>query len=390
MREGALWSVRSGHPQPYNQRAVAPAKQKTLLLAVMLLTGITPLAAHTHTNENSRLGLDTFKISLHQEIEQTNPLNALGIDADVRQTCIRSRSTAKERDAETGLDWFKTRYFSAAQGRFTSPDKPFSDQFPEDPQSWNLYTYVRNNPLKMVDEDGESATLVGGIGGALIGGAVAAWRGESVWKGAVSGAVAGALAGAVIDTGGVALGVYGAAAAGGALGGVGGGIVGRSLNGQETTVQDVAIDAGLGAAGGVVGAAAGKAVVAVGQRIAGPSAAFETLRPGPYASESIPATGPRVTPAQAQQLRGQPCHTCGTGSPGTRSGNPVGDHQPSTGLAVRGGSQQLYPHCTSCSGRQGSQVRQQNQTWRGQQRTGGQAGAGAGTAGTRRPEDEHN
>jgi hypothetical protein len=47
---------------------VAAAKQKTLLFAVMLLTGITPLAAHTHTNENSRLGLDTFKISLHQEI----------------------------------------------------------------------------------------------------------------------------------------------------------------------------------------------------------------------------------------------------------------------------------------------------------------------------------
>lgn len=29
--------------------------------------------------------------------------------------------TAKERDAETGLDWMKSRYFSEAQGRFTSP-----------------------------------------------------------------------------------------------------------------------------------------------------------------------------------------------------------------------------------------------------------------------------
>ncbi|MDM7995530.1 MAG: RHS repeat-associated core domain-containing protein, partial [Acidobacteriota bacterium] len=30
----------------------------------------------------------------------------------------------KERDAETGLDYFLARYYSGAQGRFTSPDTP--------------------------------------------------------------------------------------------------------------------------------------------------------------------------------------------------------------------------------------------------------------------------
>ena len=30
--------------------------------------------------------------------------------------------TGKERDTETGLDYFGARYFSGAQGRFTSPD----------------------------------------------------------------------------------------------------------------------------------------------------------------------------------------------------------------------------------------------------------------------------
>jgi uncharacterized protein RhaS with RHS repeats len=39
-------------------------------------------------------------------------------------------------------------------GRFTSPDAPFADQKSEDPQSWNLYNYVGNNPLSHVDEDG--------------------------------------------------------------------------------------------------------------------------------------------------------------------------------------------------------------------------------------------
>src|SRR5690349_19812915 len=50
----------------------------------------------------------------------------------------------------TGLDYFLARYYSGAQGRFTSPDKPFADQYFEDPQSWNLYTYVRNNPLRLM------------------------------------------------------------------------------------------------------------------------------------------------------------------------------------------------------------------------------------------------
>jgi hypothetical protein len=37
------------------------------------------------------------------------------------------------------------------QGRFTSPDIPFADQYEYDPQSWNLYAFVINNPLKYND-----------------------------------------------------------------------------------------------------------------------------------------------------------------------------------------------------------------------------------------------
>ncbi|OHE79781.1 MAG: hypothetical protein A2107_00020 [Verrucomicrobia bacterium GWF2_62_7] len=66
----------------------------------------------------------------------------------------RVRFTGKERDAETGLDYFGARYMSSAQGRFTSPDKPLLDQFENDPQSWNLYSYVRNNPLIFTDPTG--------------------------------------------------------------------------------------------------------------------------------------------------------------------------------------------------------------------------------------------
>jgi len=67
---------------------------------------------------------------------------------------LSEKFTAKERDAETGLDYFDARYFSGPQGRFTSPDEPFADQSRLDPQSWNLYSYVRNNPLKYIDPTG--------------------------------------------------------------------------------------------------------------------------------------------------------------------------------------------------------------------------------------------
>jgi hypothetical protein len=41
------------------------------------------------------------------------------------------------------------------QGRFTSPDEPLYDQNEDEPQSWNLYSYVRNNPLIHVDPNGK-------------------------------------------------------------------------------------------------------------------------------------------------------------------------------------------------------------------------------------------
>ena len=67
--------------------------------------------------------------------------------------------TGKERDAETGLDFFGARYYSGAQGRFASPDwsqrpQPVPYATLHDPQTLNLYAYVRNNPLTIRDFDG--------------------------------------------------------------------------------------------------------------------------------------------------------------------------------------------------------------------------------------------
>jgi len=62
--------------------------------------------------------------------------------------------TGKERDTESGLDYFGARYYASSMGRWMSPDLPFADQQPSNPQSWNLYGYGRNNPLGGIDPNG--------------------------------------------------------------------------------------------------------------------------------------------------------------------------------------------------------------------------------------------
>jgi RHS repeat-associated protein len=69
------------------------------------------------------------------------------------------RYTGKERDTESGLDYFGARYYASSTGRFMSPDwadKPDAVPYSklDNPQSLNLYGYVLNNPLLKIDPDG--------------------------------------------------------------------------------------------------------------------------------------------------------------------------------------------------------------------------------------------
>jgi RHS repeat-associated protein len=67
----------------------------------------------------------------------------------------RQKFTQKERDNETGLDYFEARYYGSSQGRFTSVDPMMMDRNRMfDPQRINAYSYTRNNPLKLIDPDG--------------------------------------------------------------------------------------------------------------------------------------------------------------------------------------------------------------------------------------------
>jgi RHS repeat-associated protein len=62
--------------------------------------------------------------------------------------------TGKERDTESGLDYFGARYYGSNMGRMMSPDPGNIGANPANPQSWNMYSYSLNNPLTMTDPSG--------------------------------------------------------------------------------------------------------------------------------------------------------------------------------------------------------------------------------------------
>jgi RHS repeat-associated protein len=66
--------------------------------------------------------------------------------------------TGKLRDNESGLDFFGARYFSGAWSAVPAP-VPYAN--PADPQTLNLYAYVRNNPLARADLDGHAVHCSG-------------------------------------------------------------------------------------------------------------------------------------------------------------------------------------------------------------------------------------
>lgn len=92
-----------------------------------------------------------------QEIQNGNP-----IPPEVSSGSSSAfKFTGKERDTESGLDYFGARYYGSSMGRFMSPDwsakaEPVPYAKLSNPQSLNLYSYVGNNPLRAVDPDGHA------------------------------------------------------------------------------------------------------------------------------------------------------------------------------------------------------------------------------------------
>ena len=221
--------------------------------------------------------------------------------------------------AEVQLYHYKGRVYDPVAGRFLQTD-PIGTA-----GGANLYRYVSDDPINLVDPFGTQGQLSGNI--------------QLAQNSYVPGYTA---SGAAIGGG------FGAAVAGACDVGSGG----------VCALANPAIVAGGAAIGGGLGYYTGKLADYISN-----NDVPENVGPGPNAGPSVPA-GPSPRPTREQQ--GQindagaqgGCHTCGTSDPGTKSGNWVGDHQPPTVLNPPGGPQVYLPQCRGCSNVQGGRIRQ--------------------------------
>jgi RHS repeat-associated protein len=121
------------------------------------------MAAMVLLSEKPRQGVPSRNPALHPGIDERNSTVALGLRAGEQLNRVRSRYTGKERDTESGNDYFGARYYANSMGRFMSPDwsalpvgVPYASI--SDPQTLNLYAYGLNNPLRNRDLDGHQCT----------------------------------------------------------------------------------------------------------------------------------------------------------------------------------------------------------------------------------------
>ena len=127
-----------------------------------------PAAPALHFHLADPLGTRRVQLAANGAIEETcqslpfgdglncplgNPIT--GVVPPTADDATENHFTGKERDSESGNDYFGARYYASTMGRFLSPDpKQISRKRMMDPQSWNMYAYTRNNPLVLIDPDG--------------------------------------------------------------------------------------------------------------------------------------------------------------------------------------------------------------------------------------------
>jgi RHS repeat-associated protein len=249
------------------QSAASPCGTPTCYLTADHL-GSTRLLTDSSGNAVRRYDYESFGTEIPSGVGGRS--TAMGYTAT--PDSFNLKFTGQERDSETGLDYFHARYYSAAQGRFQGPDPENAGASLTDPQSWNGYAYVNNNPMMFTDPDGEGifgflfgllGRFLGGpwghnLGSVLGNGIDAAIWGPDADKGTFLGNSLGSLGG--LSGGGGLSGPGGSVYGGGSTGGVIFSFEDQYKNGRlELPGGDVAIYGWLGKGGPVLRAAGTRA-----------------------------------------------------------------------------------------------------------------------------------
>jgi RHS repeat-associated protein len=158
--------------------------------------------------------------------------------------------TGQTYDVETGLYYYKSRYYNPELGRFIQGDTVVPDA--KNLQAYNRYSYVANNPLKFVDPSGHFWGLFKKIFGAFFGALVSVLTGFAlaplslgIWASVIAGAAGGIIGGAI--SGGLKGALWGGLF--GALGGLafGGANIGLEKLGLSNQWHRFAVLAGVSA-----------------------------------------------------------------------------------------------------------------------------------------------
>ena len=229
------------------------------------------------------------------------------------------------------LHEMQARYYDPVIGRFLSID-PVTFMSTGDPRYFNRYAYAANDPVNMIDPDGQAF----GVASKVVKVAI---KGDDIGS-----VLAGGIEDAKTLTGrNVSLGRRLAAGAS----------LATEIFSPVSARDAKAITAG-----------ASKALSGRKADLGPPAPNRSTLFPGPHAGDSIPASSTGKAKAAEQRqvndiMSDTGCHTCRTKNPGTTSGNAIADHQPPTRLNSASQQQRFFPHCDSCSRTQAGQVTQE-------------------------------
>jgi RHS repeat-associated protein len=141
-----------------------------------------------HYYLSDHLGSTSIVASAAGVVEEESDYYPFGTEVVITGLGVNElKFTGKRRDTESQLDYFGARHYANIMGRFINPDQPFADEDEGDPQSWNLYAYAGNNPLRYVDPNGQSHVdkngfTVGDYDGECINGGTLCWDAKSqVW-----------------------------------------------------------------------------------------------------------------------------------------------------------------------------------------------------------------
>ena len=164
-------------------------------------------------------------------------------------------------DCETRLYYLQSRYYDFANCRFINADT-FATTDANGFLSANMFAYCQNNPIALVDHDGNSATIVGAVLGFVVNAADALISGKTLEQafmsgmvGAATGALAGFIADSALATGGMSLCAIGLAAVGNGFSSVLNTAGTAAVFGEKVDKIDLVISGVVGTAFGALGAA---------------------------------------------------------------------------------------------------------------------------------------